>query len=92
MSNTKHANDDPFCSNTAQPATPTADYNPVPNPTMVTFPTSNPCVTISIVDDELDEPLEYFNVIAMVTPGDPATIPDNDAIVVIRDEDCKSKI
>lgn len=57
---------------------------------MITFPTANACVTISIENDEIDEPLEYFGVIADVSVGHLGTIPDNHAIVLIRDEDCKS--
>lgn len=72
----------------ADPATVDVDYDPIPDPQVITFPTNDPCVEISINDDREDEPTEYFNVIATVLTG-PGVINDPTATVFIRDNDRK---
>lgn len=76
--------------NIAVPAIPNVDYDPIPDPTVVTFPTFNPCVEFTIVDDQVLETLEYFIVDIAVLASGPASIADNDAIALLQDTDGRS--
>ena len=76
-------------STVADPATSGIDYDPIPVPNTIQFPTANPCVLLNIMDDTQDEPNEVFQVVATVAQGDPATLPDPNVNVFICDDDCK---
>jgi hypothetical protein len=77
--------------NYADLATSGVDYDPIPDPTMVTFMMGNPiqCTTLSIVSDDIDEPEEMFTITA--TPGSAQiSIPVPTVNVFITDDDCES--
>ena len=48
----------------------------------------NPCVNITIEDDNMVETVEYFNVTATVDSG-PGVISDRDVMIFILDDDSK---
>lgn len=71
-------------------ALPSIDYNPVPDPNLVTFVAGSliQCVTLRIMDDSINENGENFLVVA--TPLDiQLMIPGRTSSVVIQDEDSK---
>ena len=72
------------------PATPVLDYDPIPNPAMVTFTAGNPiqCVTLEIIDDNIDEPEEVFTVTAAPSSVQ-ISIPQPSVAVFITDNDCE---
>lgn len=72
----------------ASPATPGVDYDPIPDPTTVTFTTGNSiqCVTLDIIPDAEDEMSEQFVIIAQPAGGS-ISIPDTSSDVFITDDD-----
>ena len=64
------------------------DYNPIPDPTSVTFMMGMPiqCVTLDIIPDGEDEMSETFVIIAQPLGGQ-ISIPDTSSDIFITDDD-----
>ena len=77
----------------AAAATPVEDYNPTLQPNSVTFSAGVQmrCVTLEIVDDELQEDKERLRIIATPTSSQ-VTITDPEVDALICDEDRKSEV